>query len=191
MKYADSAMAAKYSGAADYFETASAAILEMFRQTGPYEIGEDGLMKRGVIIRHLILPGHVMNSLRVLKWVEEHFKPGDVMFSLMHQYIPCGRVSETEFPELNRRITRAEYRRVESALMESSIEDGYLQIGGIFGRNPFRRYISPFRSRKILLSRKEREFHPACWTMMRSLTVARKFFAGTGSFPNLSRSSFS
>ena len=68
-----------------------------------------------------------MNSLRVLKWVEEHFKPGNVMFSLMHQYIPCGRVSETEFPELNRRITRAEYRRVESALMESSIEDGYLQ----------------------------------------------------------------
>ena len=127
MKYADSATAKKYSGAGDYFETASAAILEMFRQTGPYEIGEDGLMKRGVIIRHLILPGHVMNSLRVLKWVEKNFRPGDVMFSLMHQYIPCGRVSETEFPELNRRITRAEYRRVESALLETSIEDGYLQ----------------------------------------------------------------
>ncbi len=127
LKYADSAMAKRYSGAEDYFETATAAIREMFRQTGSFEIDDDGIMQRGVIIRHLILPGHVTNSLRVLKWIESNFKPGQVMFSLMHQYIPYGRVSDTEFPELNRRITHAEYQRVEDALMDSEIEDGFLQ----------------------------------------------------------------
>lgn len=127
LKYADPAMAKKYSGAEDYFEVAASAIKEMFRQTGPFEIDSDGIMRRGVIIRHLILPGHVANSLKVLKWIGENFKPGDIMFSLMHQYVPCGRVSDTEFPELNRRISRSEYQRVEDALMNSNIEDGFLQ----------------------------------------------------------------
>ncbi|MDD3886824.1 MAG: hypothetical protein PHI35_08125 [Victivallaceae bacterium] len=127
LKYADNELAAKYSGAADYFEIAAAAILEMYRQTGPYRIGDDGVMQSGVIIRHLILPGCVENSLRVMRWVEEHFRPGEVMFSLMRQYLPCGRVSDKEFPELNRRVSAAEYRRLKKALMNSSIEDGFLQ----------------------------------------------------------------
>lgn len=127
LKYADNELGKRYSGVPDYFETATAAIREMYRQTGPYRIGEDGILQRGVVIRHLVLPGCIADSLRVLRWVEENFAPGEVLFSLMRQYLPCGRVSDTEFPELNRKVRAAEYRRVEDALFRSRIEDGFLQ----------------------------------------------------------------
>lgn len=129
LKYADADLARRYSSAPDYFETAKAAIDEMYRQTGPYRIGEDGILRSGVVIRHLVLPGCVENSLRVIRYVAERFRPGEVCFSLMRQYIPCGRVSETEFPELNRKVSAAEYRRVERALFDSGIEDGFVQSG--------------------------------------------------------------
>ena len=127
LKYADDALARRYSGAGDYFEVATAAIDEMFRQTGPFELDDAGLLKRGVVIRHLILPGCVENSLRVIKYVAERFRPGEVMFSLMRQYLPCGAVSEARFPELNRRVTDAEYAEIEQALFDSGIEDGFVQ----------------------------------------------------------------
>ena len=127
LKYADSVLAARYSGAADYFETAVAAIDEMFRQTGRFELDDDGVLRRGVVIRHLILPGCVENSLRVIRYVAERFRPGDVMFSLMRQYLPCGAVSAECFPELNRRVTDEEYAEVETALFDSGIEDGFVQ----------------------------------------------------------------
>jgi len=126
-KYADNSIAGHYSAAPDYFEIATRAIDEMFEQTGPFEMGDDGLLKKGVIIRHLILPGQVRNSLAVIDYVRKRFRPGDVMFSLMHQFIPCGRVSETDFPELNRRLRPIEYKRVEHALFASGIEDGFVQ----------------------------------------------------------------
>ena len=127
LKYADDALAARYSGAGDYFEVACAALDEMFRQTGRFELGGDGVLKRGVVIRHLILPGQVENSLRVIRYVAERFRPGDVMFSLMRQYLPCGAVSRERFPELDRRVTDAEYEEVENALFDSGIEDGFVQ----------------------------------------------------------------
>ena len=127
LKYADSVLAGRYSGAADYFETAVAAIDEMFRQTGRFELDDAGLLRRGVVIRHLILPGCVENSLKVIRYVAERFRPGDVMFSLMRQYLPCGVVSATRFPELNRRVTDEEYAEVETALFDSGIEDGFVQ----------------------------------------------------------------
>ena len=130
LKYADPALAARYSGAPDYVETAQRTIDEMFEQTGPFELGPDGLMKKGVIIRHLILPGQVKNSLAVIDYVKRRFRPGDVMFSLLHQFIPCGRVSEHDFPELNRRLRPLEYKRVERALFDSGIEDGFVQESG-------------------------------------------------------------
>ena len=125
LKYADNALAARYSHAPDYFETAAAAIDEMFRQTGPYEMDSDGMLKRGVAVRHLILPGQVENSLRVIDYIAGHFHPGDILFSLMRQYVPHGRIES--YPELNRRVSDEEYERVEQYLFDSPIEDGFVQ----------------------------------------------------------------
>ena len=127
LKYADNQMAKKYSGAENYFETACAAIKEMYRQTGDFEFDADGMLKKGVIIRHLIMPGAVENSLKVIDYVSKNFTPGQVLFGLMRQYIPCGIVSEEKFPEINRKVTDEEYQLVEDALFASGIEDGYVQ----------------------------------------------------------------
>ena len=127
LKYADNALGERYSKAGNYFETAVGAIDEMYQQTGDFVFGDDGMLKSGVIIRHLILPGQLENTLRVIEFVAEHFRPGQVLFSLMHQYLPCGLVSEENFPELNRRITEDEYEIAEAALFASGIEDGFVQ----------------------------------------------------------------
>ncbi len=121
-KYSDNRLAAKLSKAPDYFETASAAILEMFRQTGPVVIADDQ-MQKGVILRHLILPGFVDNSLGVLDWAADHFQKGDILFSLMSQYVPMGPVQ----PPLDRRVTEEEYDAVLSYLWFLDLEDGYTQ----------------------------------------------------------------
>lgn len=123
-KYSDNALAKKLSSAPDYFETASAAILEMYRQVGKPVIEGDE-MKRGVLVRHLVLPGCVDNSLGVLDWVAEHFRSGDILFSLMSQYVPMGRA--VEMPPFDRRITELEYDSVLSYMMLLGIEDGYTQ----------------------------------------------------------------
>ena len=123
-KYSDNALAKKLSSAPDYFETASAAILEMYRQVGK-PVLEDDEMKRGVLLRHLVLPGYVDNSLGVLDWVAEHFRSGDILFSLMSQYVPMGRAAE--MPPFDRRITELEYDSVLSYMMLLGIEDGYTQ----------------------------------------------------------------
>ena len=125
LKYADNSLANKYSHAPDYFETATAAIEEMFRQTGPYRMDADGMLERGTVVRHLILPGQVENSLRVIDWIAGRFCPGEILFSLMRQYVPHGRIEA--FPELNRRVTDEEYDRVEQYLFDSPIEDGFVQ----------------------------------------------------------------
>lgn len=123
-KYSDNALAKKLSSAPDYFETASAAILEMYRQVGK-PVLEDDEMKRGVLVRHLVLQGCVDNSLGVLDWVAEHFRSGDILFSLMSQYVPMGRA--VEMPPFDRRITELEYDSVLSYMMLLGIEDGYTQ----------------------------------------------------------------
>ena len=123
-KYSDNALAKRLSSAPDYFETASAAILEMYRQVGK-PVLEDDEMKRGVLVRHLVLPGCVDNSLGVLDWVAEHFRSGDILFSLMSQYVPMGRAAE--MPPFDRRITELEYDSVLSYMMLLGIEDGYTQ----------------------------------------------------------------
>ena len=125
MKYASSEIAAKYSKAADYPEVAKSAITEMFRQTGSYEIDDDGIMRRGVIIRHLILPNNLENTFRVIDWVEETFRPGQVLFSLMSQFTPAGDL--TNYPELQRRLSQDEYDLCYDYLADSDIEDGFFQ----------------------------------------------------------------
>nr|WP_325297723.1 radical SAM protein [uncultured Dysosmobacter sp.] len=122
LKYALPGPAKKYSAAEDYFEWASAAILEMFRQTGPYRM-EDGLLKRGVLIRHLLLPGELENTRRVIDWVAETFRPGDVLFSLMSQYTPQPGAQGN----LSRHVTKAEYRAAVQYMENCGVVDGYTQ----------------------------------------------------------------
>ena len=125
LKYLDGAMAARYSSAPDYPERAKAAILEMFRQTGPYELDEDGCIRKGVVLRHLVMPGDLENTFRVMDWVSETFRPGEILFSLMSQFTPRGGADR--YPELGRRITQEEHRRAVDYLMASGIEDGFYQ----------------------------------------------------------------
>ena len=124
LKYSDNALARRLSGAGDYVQTAQAAILEMYRQTGPCVI-EDGLLKKGVLIRHLILPGHIENSLGVLDWIAQSFPRGAVTVSLMSQYTPAGAAASE--PPFDRRITREEYDAVLSWLYLDGLTAGFTQ----------------------------------------------------------------
>ena len=109
LKYLDCGTARRYSGAADYPQVAAAAIREMVRQTGPCRFDENGLLTRGVIVRHLILPGQVSQAKAVMDWVAHEFEPGTVLFSLMSQYTPWGDLA-ARFPEINRRLRPGEMR---------------------------------------------------------------------------------
>ena len=122
LKYADAALAARLSAAPDYFPAATAAIREMFRQTGPY-VMEDGLLKRGVMIRHLVLPGQLDNTRRCIDWVAQTFSPGQVLFSLMSQYTPQ---PGSEGP-LGRHVTAGEYRSAVAYMKNCGITDGFTQ----------------------------------------------------------------
>ena len=124
LKYADGPLGAALSGAPDYFPVASAAITEMFRQTGPAVWQGDKLV-RGVLIRHLILPGHVENSLKVLDWIADHFRPGEVLVSLMRQYTPMPGMA----PPLDRSVTDQEYDAVLSWMFLNRLE-GFTQESG-------------------------------------------------------------
>lgn len=122
LKYAMAEKAKKYSAAEDYFEVAAATIREMFRQTGPYRL-ENGQLKRGVLIRHLLLPGELENTRRVIDWVAETFQPGDVLFSLMSQYTPQPGAAGN----LARQVTKAEYRAAVSYMENCGIVEGFTQ----------------------------------------------------------------
>lgn len=124
LKYSDDELALKYSDAPDYFETATNAIKEMFRQVGKCEFDEDGIMTKGVIIRHLILPNNLQNTKNVIDWVKSNFNDGDVLFSLMSQFTPN---KMCKIPELSRRLTQEEYNEIEEYLFDSGIEDGFMQ----------------------------------------------------------------
>ena len=124
-KYAFSDLAAKYSAAPDYPRVALAAIREMYRQVGPFQMDADGILQRGLLIRHLILPGAPENTLRVIDAVEDNFPAKHILFSLMSQYTPMPGLER--FPELQRRVSQAEYDRCASYLDFSDIEFGYYQ----------------------------------------------------------------
>ena len=124
-KYSDAALAKRYSAAADYPEAASAAIREMFRQTGPYRMDENGLLVSGVLIRHLILPGEIENSMGAIDFVSESFPPGSVLFSLMSQYTPIGRPEK--YPALQRRVDSGENEHLIRYMRRCGLTDGYWQ----------------------------------------------------------------
>ena len=121
MKYADSHLAQTLSGAADYFPVAAKAIKAMVRQVGPVQWQGDKVV-RGVIIRHLILPGQIENSLKVLDWIGENFTPGEVLVSLMRQYTPMPGLSAP----FDRPITEEEYQAVLSWMFLNDLE-GFTQ----------------------------------------------------------------
>ena len=124
MKYSDPKLAGILSAAPDYVEIAKAAIAEMYRQVGSAVI-EDEIMQRGMIVRHLMLPGELDNTLGVLDWFSEAFPKGDVLFSLMSQYVPMGKAKT--MPPYDRRITEDEYDAALSYLELLGIENGFTQ----------------------------------------------------------------
>lgn len=124
-KYALSEPARRYSGAPNYPQVAAAAIKEMLRQRGSYQLDENGLMRSGVLIRHLVLPGNLSNTFRVIDWLTQNFQSGQVLFSLMGQYTPCGDLHD--FPELQQSLSAEEYAQAEEYLLATGWEDGYLQ----------------------------------------------------------------
>ena len=124
LKYLDPDSARSFSAAADYPEVATAAILEMFRQTGPCQFDENGLLKKGVIIRHLVLPGRLNEAKAVMDWVAQHFAPGEVLFSLMSQYTPYGKALDD--PRLARRLRPSEARSAREYMFNLGL-DGFTQ----------------------------------------------------------------
>lgn len=123
LKYIDGATARRYSAAADYFDFAAPALKEMLRQTGPVELDTDGLIRRGTIVRHLILPGKAEESMAILDWIAENL-PG-AWVSLMAQYLPFGDVRGVD--ALERRLTQEEYDAVVDHLLALGLEDGFVQ----------------------------------------------------------------
>ena len=123
LKYADSALAAQYSGAPDYFEAATAAIREMFRQVGRCVWDADGVLQRGVIIRHLLLPGALENTKAVLDWIAGTFPAGSVLVSLMSQYTPQAGAEGL----LRRKVTGAESRAARAYMENLGLTAGYYQ----------------------------------------------------------------
>lgn len=126
-KYMEREAAVCYSKAPDYPEIARAALKEMMNQTGEAKFDENGIMQSGVIVRHLLLPGHVRNARAVVKYVYETY--GDQLYlSLMNQYTPLPQVKK-EFPELDRRVTEREYQRLISYALEIGVENAFIQDG--------------------------------------------------------------
>ncbi len=121
-KYSSNELSKKYSYAENYVETATNAIKEMIRQTGNALFNDKGIMEKGTIIRHLVLPNHTKNSIGVLNIIKDKFD--DCMVSLMGQYIPLGKANE--FEKLSRKITNREYNKVKNYLFDLGI-DGFVQ----------------------------------------------------------------
>lgn len=124
LKYYSNDICRKYSKIDNYFEIATSAIKEMYRQVGSAKFDENGIMQKGVIIRHLILPNHIQNTKHILKWIKENM-PCDVYVSIMAQYFPTYKAKEDEL--LNRKINKKEYKEVENYLYTLGLENGYMQ----------------------------------------------------------------
>lgn len=121
-KYSSNELARKYSCADNYVEITTDAIKEMLRQTGKPVFDNNGIMEKGTIIRHLVLPNHTKNSIGVIDILNNNFD--NYLISLMGQYIPCGKAKETE--KLNRTVTKREYNKVRDYVVDCGIE-GFAQ----------------------------------------------------------------
>ena len=123
-KYYYNELANKLSGVKDYFEVVTEALKEMCRQILKDEYDEYGMMKKGIIIRHLILPNHIQNSKQVLKWIKSNIRK-DVNISIMAQYFPTYKANETE--DVNRKLTEEEFKDIENFVYNLNLKNGYIQ----------------------------------------------------------------
>lgn len=124
LKYYTDELSIKYSNAMHYFDNATNAILEMKKQIPNYEFDESGIMKKGVIIRHLILPNYIQNTKNILKWIKKNFND-NIYVSIMAQYFPTYKAKEDD--KINRKISLKEYREIEKYVYELNFKNGYMQ----------------------------------------------------------------
>ena len=124
LKYYDNELGKRYSNVDNYFEIATKAIKEMYRQVGVPKLNQNGIMQKGLMIRHLILPNNVENSKQILKWIKENID-NNVYVSIMAQYFPTYKAKNVD--ELNRKLTQKEYEEVENYLYDLELENGYIQ----------------------------------------------------------------
>ena len=124
LKYYSNELSKKYSKIDNYFKYATEAIKEMYKQVGTPVFNENGIIRRGVIIRHLVLPNHIQNSKHILKWIKENM-PEDIYVSIMAQYFPTYKAQEDNL--LNRKLNKKEYKEIEEFLYTLNIKNGYIQ----------------------------------------------------------------
>lgn len=125
LKYFDPELSARYSGARDYFAQASQAVSAMISQTGSPVFDEDGIMQKGVIIRHMVLPGSRKDSISILNWIREHLPEEGFLLSLLSQYTPFYK--SCEYPQINRRLTTYEYDKVLEEAISLGLTKGFMQ----------------------------------------------------------------
>ena len=128
MKYCDAETAQRYSGKADYFTYAAPALLEMVRQTGAPRFDSNGLLRSGVIVRHLVLPGQRKQGIRIMEWLADQNLQDKILLSLMRQYTPIG--TDSAHPEIHRKVTTFEYQSVVDAAVELGLTHGFMQECG-------------------------------------------------------------
>ena len=124
LKYYYDDIAIKYSGVKNYFKVATEAIKEMYRQVGAPKLNENGIIQKGLIIRHLVLPNNIENSKKVLSWIKNNIN-SDVYVSIMAQYFPCYKAKDID--ELKRKLAIEEYEEIENFVYELDIAIGYMQ----------------------------------------------------------------
>ena len=125
LKYFSPDTAKKYSGAPDYFSFASKAVKEMIRQTGIPVFTSDGSLQKGTLIRHMVLPGQKEDSVRILEWMADSLPKGSFLLSLLSQYTPFFRAKD--YPEINRRVTSYEYKKVLDKALALGLNEGFMQ----------------------------------------------------------------
>ena len=138
-KYLDKQHAKKYSMAEDYPEVARKAIEEMVRQTGPVQFDENGMIRKGVIVRHLLLPGCLNDAKNVVKYLFETYGK-DIYMSLMSQYTPLESLDKERYPELNRKVSQKSYDWLVDYAIELGVEQAFIQEGDVAEES----FIPPF-----------------------------------------------
>ncbi len=124
LKYYDDEIAYKYSGINNYFENAKSAILEMQKQVGAPKLNENGIIQKGLIIRHLVLPNNIENSEKILRWIKSNINE-EVYISIMAQYFPSYKAKQMN--DINRKLSEEEYAKIEDLVYELDIKNGYMQ----------------------------------------------------------------